>query len=120
MHKSKLRQNFYTAGRNNEQQKTSSTLDQKVSSSLLYRMSLNNSKEMITDVSTKWILAYELGSDGLNGRADIFLIKTGYDKTTKVTKMTSITDITCTAVVVNDKLHIVWTGSYVHAVFISA
>ena len=82
----------------------------------------SDSNEMDVKLSSMWILAYSLGNLGINGDFDIFLIRVSNDRKTIVTKKvtSNSSNITCTASINGDKLHIAWNIKYIKMIMINA
>lgn len=67
-------------------------------------------------ISSGWIFAYSLGSDGSTGAPDIYNYRCSYDKNKVViSKMTNVSDTTCTATISNNIIKFTFNAIWIVA-----
>ena len=115
MHKSKLSQNFYSIGRNNEAKSLSSNFNDRI-----YFKETGNGNTFNIKRSNGWCFFYNLGQDGVSGNSDIFFFRCNYDgNKVAVTKLTDISGISCDATISDNIIHFTFSGQYINAIIIT-
>lgn len=115
MYKSKLSQNFYSIGRNNEAKSLSSNFNDRI-----YFKETGNGNTFNIKRSNGWCFFYNLGQDGVSGNSDIFFFRCNYDgNKVAVTKLTDISGISCDATISDNIIHFTFSGQYINAIIIT-
>nr|DAR59352.1 MAG TPA: hypothetical protein [Caudoviricetes sp.] len=71
-------------------------------------------------ISSGWIFAYSLGSDGITGYPNIYNYRCNYNRNeVRVTKMTKTDDQTCTATISNDTIHFTFSSMWIRTIILA-
>lgn len=115
MHKSKLSQNFYTIGRNNELKEISSSFNDRI-----YFKETGSGNTFSIKRSNGWCFFYNLGADGSNGNSDILSFRCNYDgNKVVITKLTNMSGISCDATISDNIVHFTFGGQFINAIIIT-